>query len=755
MATSFIQIYAIDFLRVEKNFIIEDIDRFIDEYESIYTIRDFQYIKQSLNLTIKVNLSQANLSANADNLTYLSIKNSDDARIYYYFITNKIWRSENTIEFQLTMDTLNTFKWNDDYSVDKKTLVMREHKDRVKLMEGSSLASPSFERIVHLMSEGINAPLYKVREENIIDKKDTSWSLMYKNKDEIVPTDYNQVNPIECYLMPNNKQYVIYAQGNKVINPADLPISGAYPSISGWFFNPNIQEGIQFKDSNGEIHTMGYPYPRNHWVNFYAIVIQRQSPTTMALARIKYTEDLSGNLQYEIMETYLNLTYVEILNSPSTIKYKVCNGALPSTTSEVYGDDTSEFYWGSIDWSSHQTSSIIDDSFINRTDSKTIKIINLPYCPTNYDVVLDEDDEEGITFAPNWTIDTTNKCLKLNNDTPFSHTIITPSSLNPFDEMVIDYTSEPSEIPSPNQPRKDYMESKIYHSDFYAPKFVYDSFNLTFRCENLDFQKYWEARNVDDEQDGLGFEVNFVMTRNIVSKFLFLFPRYITKYSVMDYDNVVCVSRNNEEVLYTSQYINYLRTGYNYDLKSKERSEIQMGVGLGASAIATLLGVVGGVASQNYGVAVLGAISLATQSIGYAKSIADIESNISQKLEESQRQAISVRNSDDLDLLNAYSNNRAKMCFYEVSPTMKQALLDMFYYCGYTTQEQKVPNVESRYWFNFLQCKLVLGSTCNLPMSIIENIKSKFEEGCTFFHNHNDVWDIEQLKENYETWILE
>ena len=84
-------------------------------------------------------------------------------RTYYYFITNKVWRGESTIELQLSLDTLNTFKWDEDYLVDKKTLVMREHKDRVKLMEGSTLASPSFERVVHLMSEGINSPLYKIR----------------------------------------------------------------------------------------------------------------------------------------------------------------------------------------------------------------------------------------------------------------------------------------------------------------------------------------------------------------------------------------------------------------------------------------------------------------------------------------------------------------------------------------------------------------------------------------------------------------
>jgi len=753
MASSKITIYVIEELIPNKNFIIEDIDTFVESYGYIIQINDFQYIKNSLNLNIKVDLSQTSLGVGAENLNYLSIKNSDESRKYYYFITNKVWRGESTIELQLSMDTLNTFRWGEDYLVDKKTLVMREHKDRVKLMEGSTLASPSFERIVHLMSEGINSPLYKMREEEIVDKKNTSWSLMYQNRDAISPTDYNQVNPVDCYLMTNDKQNVVYAQTNKVINPSDLPDSGSYPSTSAWFFNPNVQENIEFKDSNGVIHRMGYPYPRNHWVNFYAIVLQKESASTIALARVKYTRDINGNLNYEIVESAFGLTYVEILNSPSTIYYRLCMNRLPETTSEIYSTSETDFINESLDWSSHQTTSTLDTSSIDRTDSKIIKIINLPYCPTSYELET-ISGEEYITFAPVWTIETANKRLKLNENQPFMNEIITPSRINPFDVMVIDWTSDPDEKPNPTRLRKDYMESKIYHSDFYAPKFVYDSFNLTFRCENLDFEQYWNTRNIEQE-DGLGFEVDFVMTRNIVSKFLFLFPRYITKYSNMDYENVVCVSRNNEEVLYTSQYINYLRTGYNYDLKSKERAEIQMGLGLGASTIASLLGIVGGVASQNYGVAVLGAISLATQSISYAKSVADMESNISRKLEETQRQAISVKNADDLDLLTAYSNNRAKMCFYEISPTMKQALLDMFYYCGYTTQEQKSPDVSTRYWFNFLQCKLIVNVQSNISQLIIDDIKTKFEEGCTFFHNHNNTWDIEQVRENYETWILE
>ena len=40
-----------------------------------------------------------------------------------------------------------------------------------------------------------------------------------------------------------------------------------------------------------------------------------------------------------------------------------------------------------------------------------------------------------------------------------------------------------------------------------------------------------------------------------------------------DYGNILAVSRNNESTIYTSQYINYLRTGLQYDLKMKQAQE--------------------------------------------------------------------------------------------------------------------------------------------------------------------------------------
>ena len=53
---------------------------------------------------------------------------------------------------------------------------------------------------VDLKSEGINPPLYKVNEVDFPDQSGTTWSLLYKNKND--PDPNNLVNPVDCFLYP-------------------------------------------------------------------------------------------------------------------------------------------------------------------------------------------------------------------------------------------------------------------------------------------------------------------------------------------------------------------------------------------------------------------------------------------------------------------------------------------------------------------------------------------------------------------------
>ena len=144
---STITIFKHSILTKDKNFALDKngSNLAIEEYLSTLqseTITNFQYVKQGLAISIKINKGQTMLSLIEDNdWNYCKIQN-DKGTPCYYFVVKKEWLSKETISLALVMDTLNTFAYNIDYIVNKKTTIQRQHKDRIKKIgeiEGSLL----------------------------------------------------------------------------------------------------------------------------------------------------------------------------------------------------------------------------------------------------------------------------------------------------------------------------------------------------------------------------------------------------------------------------------------------------------------------------------------------------------------------------------------------------------------------------------------------------------------------------------------
>ena len=86
---------------------------------------------------------------------------------------------------------------------------------------------------------------------------------------------------------------------------------------------------------------------------------------------------------------------------------------------------------------------------------------------------------------------------------------------------------------------------------------------------------------------------------------------------------------------------------------------------------------------------------------------------------------------------------------------MEKILDDLFYYGGYVCNEQKVPNINTRYWFNYLQAILILNDSNNLTEEIKNDIKEKFDNGVTFLHYRNNKFDFAQEMENFEIYLIQ
>lgn len=802
--TSIVTLYYDCEIEKDKNFILDrnGIGHNVELYLETLVhdeIRDFQYVKQGLSVTIKIDATQTKLMMGelAPDMNYCKIQNGD-LNPCYYFIINKIWKSANTIELVLAMDTLNTFEYDVDYVVSPKTLVKRMHKDRFKLLSGHysrkingdagtqtifaftsieivssmprnisiaiypndhSIATGSvitsggvryiyisftahatteyelfitydfygLQSIIDLRSEEINVPTYKQTETTLyetINGKRNNWSLYYKSaKDE--------TTPIDCYLIPEQSIPLKYQASTTTFTSENVP-TNKYLIFSATY--PNGVLSFKYGDTTYTLEYFSGEHDR------YKLLAIWNNGGTIKVYTASFVEtDIHGWVgTWQLVYT----GNCDVINAP-TIVYSYEVSSLP--TSSQWGNGG----LGNSSYATHTTtfSALVNGTIdghdsIDKTLVENIKIINIPYSPTPYSI----DQNNVYTFESCWTFNVDDKRLKLSDfNARWSNeingnidNIIAPMIYNTYQHINL-WKDANRSIPDP----------KLFHSDYYRPKFVYDSFTKIFPLEKVNYDATSKDRN---------FKFKFIMSRNIVSKFLFKFDQIKYSYSNEDYDNIVAVSRNNEEVLYNSQYLDYIRTGYNYDLKAKERTETASGIGIGlniAGLIASIgLSFVPG--GQAIGIAsVVGStLGLAGQLVNYAKTTAQNEENIQRKLQETQMQGVSVMNADDYDLLYEYSENKAKYCVYNCSPQMQRILDDLFYYCGYSINEQMKPNTYTRRSFNFVQASLVINKTNNLPVEIQEDIIEKFEQGVTFLHYSFGKFDFDQDKENIELAVL-
>lgn len=395
----------------------------------------------------------------------------------------------------------------------------------------------------------------------------------------------------------------------------------------------------------------------------------------------------------------------------------------------------------------------------DRTDPKLIKIINVPYCPVNIENsnLLFDDVSNQLTLSIQNIGTAENPQWKGQFDPSFNNNIVL--NINQNNNIREAYSPlSPMLVPvNPNVAanRNDLYESKLYHSDFYQCKFIYDSFDYTFRLEllnttNIDNNSYKNIKNLNTD---------YSVSNTVGSAFGFKFNSYFPLKKEFQNYNVLLVNRNNEMAIYNNNYLNYIRNGYNYDVKNKQTREITTGIGTGLGIAQTVAGIA--LAASGYGsglgagLIVSGIATTAGSLTSAISGAVQADRTMQQKLEQAKNQAASVQGSDDIGLLKWYANNNlCKLMKYELSDYTKQKIADLFYYCGYKCDYQELPNTNSRYWFNFIQCKPIFKEEATSPYNdYIDDIKARYEAGVTVYHHHT-TWDFDQVKENWENSLI-
>lgn len=717
-------------LNLKNNYIIDDIDLFLEDYE-IESIENFMFIDTSkLENTIILNYvyDEVDYASKAfSGVNYISLEQA--GRTYYYFVYKSEFASRNAVRLQVRMDTLNTF--NNYYTLSNRTLILREHKDRfynypidVTTSEGLQI---HYARKIDRVSEGIQPALYNISSDYI--KAPNIWYLIYQNEKPPIDEEGNavEINPVQCLIQPK-EEITLNVDTSKNYGATSFRSGYAYYCIFDKGYNSIRLGNTTYSLEEGATGAA----VNNVTMLWFEVNDETGEFTGLLYFGNNTTLTFNPEIGIEFIGEWDYINYVtdasEILPDPEEMR-------------ERGKDYYPKFY---IDTHKYAVPKTIND--IDRTDARLIKIIELPYPPLN--INPDNLQEEFLKYYDGYFI------LKDLN-TSFTYSLGS-YKLNDITKRSITSSDVTNQIANYELAIQSDLESKLYHSDFRYEKIFYDSFSFILPYELID-------GSVIESEDLLYYTIDFIPTTTINSRFLFkmnfsddlLWDEYI-----QDFNFVLNVARSNELTIYNNAYINYLRAGYNYDVKTKQRNITSSWVGVALSAVGTVASFASSAFTGGIGVAagITMATGTASQIYNAVNNQIQTEQNFSAKLHQLEMQSTAVYGADDVDLLNAYGGQGLKSATYQISQPMHDLILKLFYLCGYTSNRYGVPAMNTRSIFDYCQANIIFENTNNIPEEMQMDIASRFAEGVYDFHkltypDNSNGWDMTFTHENLETWL--
>lgn len=226
--------------------------------------------------------------------------------------------------------------------------------------------------------------------------------------------------------------------------------------------------------------------------------------------------------------------------------------------------------------------------------------------------------------------------------------------------------------------------------------------------------------------------------------------------------------RDNQEPLISSEYINYMRNGYNYDQKAKNiataKSAISAVTGLGTAAVYAGTGNIP--AALGAGLGVVSSLS----SLAFNRIENDLA--IERKQAEAKAKGANVANVNSQDLFREYNKGNAPVfAWYELKEYLKKPISDYFFYYGYKDNSLlsrfggwwkfRQNELNSRFRFNYLEMDMkIKPGAKTMDSEVLADIVRKFKQGVTFIHHDSASgapveWDLDQEYENWERSMYE
>lgn len=716
MATSKIILYNTN-ITPDRNCVVDNFTTYLSNcFQS--EIENFQYQKIQLNMRIKIENPQTYFPESAFN--YVGIKNSDNNKTFYYFIVGEPrWLSANATELTLYMDTINTFR--DNLVWTSKTHITRQHKDRY--YKDSKTADGSFtyvERYIDDYDEGLNPVKYLSYEQKIVnDKINVNWYLIYRNKEAV---SANTIVPIECQCCGSIPLTIGVAQNG--LDPEKIPQNTSILVLS----SDNAADFI-YTTTSGESYTIGKTQV------YRALLFVKRTSNSFTVSGLTKDGGIT-NKDFEANRTTVALKG-QTLKCHQFNNQIISRSISSSDADDKVAQEANDTYTLGT---ATDTLKSIDD--VDKTDIKLVKIIKMPYAP--FEITL---TGQNLDLPKGWKV--VNGFL-VPNDLGIEFLTTAGVAAMATGRAVFQNTDLKNyknvTAQSTYEFRLTQAEPKLLHSAFHTERYLYDNFD-----KELLLERYIPNNDPVDK-----VVIKFKQSNNISSNSLFdfSFPNGTYKKTNL-YDNYLNVNRTNELALYNSDYLNYIRNGYNYDKKVLAQQQLSSGLGV----VINLASSIASFALTANPISAAAGITFASQTIvSLANSITQTvqgEESLRQKLDNSKDRAASVSNTTDLDLLSYYNGNRLWLTREDISESLRDGIYNLFRLTGYGCDKYEVPVTNTRVWYNYIQCSPEFNEAQWLyGKEVLDDIKNRYQTGVTNYHAVDSEYDWNQEKENYETWLV-
>ena len=375
-----IKLYKTD-LRPELNEVFDDITLFLNDLQPKHQWANVKYTKPELDIMIKLPLD-----GNYNHLgqfDYCDLFDEQANKHYYYYILNTNWKAKQTLQLQLSMDTLNTF-WQDiKATLGPNTHVTRRYFDRWKKV--GTKAYP----LIDKHPEEISAPpMVQIAKPKVVGS-DEHWTLVYMT--EYSDKQSLSENPTTCLVLPEKAHRTSGSVSNELV-PTSFPNKTAV--CLDYAHNPHavISHGIINFELKSNVD----------WAMLYF------STNTITLLR----HDGNGETTNDIPSVSINKT---------NVVYKQPSNYTTSSPHEYWQWDNPVYFTTS------QLNPFKTWYKQFKTDPRLIKIIELPYAPFDY------TETDGIFNIPNgWELDSYGALRLIDADSvDFKSSVVSIDNLAP------------------------------------------------------------------------------------------------------------------------------------------------------------------------------------------------------------------------------------------------------------------------------------------------------------------------------------